>query len=470
MGVQLVITPDDLSYALRAITAKQRSCVQATNYYSGSQDLAFATDSFRNAFGYLFKEFAYNRCQVIVDAFDDRLQVTGWESDQDTKTESPIEKAANEIWRRNEMTDRQSDIHAEAIRTGSSYLIVWPDPATQLARYYPNDNHLVTTVCDDDYGDDPVFAVKTWKEERGPNVDRWRMTIYERDVITRWITPSKRAERPSKLSHFIPYTDDDEPESENPYGVVPVFQFRAGKLRGIDDHGELRDIIPLQDALNKTVADLMISAEFLGFPQRVLAGVEPTIDPLTGKAEKPFDIAKDRILMFSDPATKWGEFGAAALEQFTAVQDNFDLKIARVSQVPVHWLNQSGDFPSGEALKTSESPFVAKVTKWQPRFGGKHAQAMRFALRIDGIADVDNQAMGIQPIWATAESRSETEQLQNAAMKKSLGVPDEQLWAELGYSTDEIKAFTVAKAKAQQEQMDQFSQAFDKGNVPIGGN
>lgn len=467
-----MITDGDLAYGLNRIKSKQAICMQASNYYDGSQDLSFATDAFRAAFGYLFKEFSYNRCQAVVDAFDARLAITGWETDgklgfdpADKATESPIEAAANDVWRRNNMDERQSEIHGEALLTGSSYLIIWPHEETGLATYYPNKSHLITTVCHDDGGDAIAYAVKTWREERGEYAGRWRVTVYEPDIIRRYITKSKRSDIPEKMTHLVPFEDDDQPESDNPYGIVPVFHFRNGNRAGNDVAGELRDVIPLQDALNKQIADFMVAAEYLGWPQRVIAGIEPQQNPLTGKLESPFETGKDRMVVIADAMAKWGEFATAQLEQFTSAQDNFDMKISRVSQVPVHWLNQTGDFPSGEALKTSESPFVAKATKKATRFGGKHAEAMQFALTIDAVP---GDLSGIQPIWAPVESRSEQESLNAALMKKSLSVPLPQLWAELGYSPDEIKRFEVAEAKRKEEEMASFATSFDRGQVDVG--
>lgn len=38
-----------------------------------------------------------------------------------------------------------------------------------------------------------------------------------------------------------------------------------------------------------------------------------------------------------------------------------------------------------------------------------------------------------------------------------------------GYSPDEITRFVAAAEQKRQEQMEQFSQSFDRGAVPVGG-
>ena len=125
----------------------------------------------------------------------------------------------------------------------------------------------------------------------------------------------------------------------------------------------------------------------------------------------------------------------------------------------------SGDFPSGESLKTAEGPFVGKGTGKQRDIGGEMTNMMSFALQVDGSPE----GSVVTPIWKAFESRSETEALNQAAMKKTLGIPDDQIWAELGYSQDEIAEFTAKAEAKRQQQMEQFSQSFDRGAVPIGG-
>jgi hypothetical protein len=462
-----MITADDLTYGLVKLKAKQPACALYDRYYRGNQRLAFASDAFITAFGGLFKEFAYNRCAAVIDAVADRLEVTGWESDANEGTELPIETRANELWRLNRMQRRQGELYAEVLRSGDGYLVVWPDPETGEARFMPNAGHLMTVVYDNEYGESIAYAVKTWQEVRGENVGKWRVTVYEPDIVRRYITAAKRDEYPDKASLLIPFAADDQPEADNPYGRVPVFHFANNASTGKDGTSDLADVIPLQDALNKSVMDGLVAAEFLGFPQRVVTGIDPVTDLFSGEEKAPFNVAMDRLIVLSDAAAKFGQFDAADMGQFTNLQNEFDIKIARVSRVPVHWLNQMGNnFSSGEALKTAEAPLASKVIDRQAAFGDTWSDAMQFALTIDGKA---NDAMGIQPIWASAQTRSELDTLNAAAIKASLGVPQEQIWAELDYTPDEIVEFTAAAEKKRKEQMDQFATAFDRGTVPIGG-
>jgi hypothetical protein len=50
-----------------------------------------------------------------------------------------------------------------------------------------------------------------------------------------------------------------------------------------DGTSDLRVSIPLTNAINKQVLDMMVASEFAAFPQRVLIGVELPKDPVTNQ-------------------------------------------------------------------------------------------------------------------------------------------------------------------------------------------
>ena len=67
----------------------------------------------------------------------------------------------------------------------------------------------------------------------------------------------------------------------NPLGVVPVVAIRNSD-RILDDRGcsEIDDLKPLVDALNKSLADMMVTSEYVGRPRRWATGMELTEEPV----------------------------------------------------------------------------------------------------------------------------------------------------------------------------------------------
>jgi hypothetical protein len=68
---------------------------------------------------------------------------------------------------------------------------------------------------------------------------------------------------------------------------------------------DLRNAIPLQDAINKTVLDMLIASEFAAFPQRVVLGVEAAKNPDgTPIADADIKLAISKLLTFKDPTRR----------------------------------------------------------------------------------------------------------------------------------------------------------------------
>ena len=89
-----------------------------------------------------------------------------------------------------------------------------------------------------------------------------------------------------------------------------------------------------------------------------------------GKNLKPFEPGADKIWTVANEQAKFGQFDAANLEQFLKVADNLRTEVARVTGLPMHYMNvSSGQQPSGEALRTSEARLVQKVKDRQGDFG-----------------------------------------------------------------------------------------------------
>ena len=455
----------DATYALETLAGRQKQFRVYDRYFNGDQDLFFSTDAWQSAFGDMFKRLAYNRCRAVIESYVNRLNVTGWESPNVQEgQQDALGAAAQVIWDRNRMPKRQRELVAESLRAGDSYIIVWPGD-DGLARLDINRGHLIQPVYDDEYPERLRYAVKCWCSYHGDYKGQWRVNVYDDEVITRLVSSKTSDQFPKDLKGFVEYDEGDGAEIENPYGAVPVFHFGNNADTGQCGVSELVDVIPLQDGLNKSIADMLIAGEYVAFPQRWVTGIAPTANPFTGDEEEQFKASVDRIWGVMEPDARFGQFTPADMSQYTDSQDSWDLKISRVSQVPVHWLTMSGDFPSGESLKTAEGPFVSNGESMQTEKGNDYSDALSFALMIEGAAETDR----VQPIWKVFASRSDSEALQQAAMKKSIGIPDDQVWKELGYTEPEIAEFAAAAEQRRQQQLDQFASQFNRGTVPIGG-
>jgi hypothetical protein len=127
--------------------------------------------------------------------------------------------------------------------------------------------------------------------------------------------------------------------------------------------------------------------------------------------------------------------------------------IASQSKTPPHYFYLSGQFPSGESIKSAETGLVAKVLRKERFYGEAWEEVMRLAFQVEGerarAADVLAET-----IWADAETRTESEHVDAVIKRASVGVPRRQLWEDLGYTQVQIERFEGMLAAEQAQQSD----------------
>lgn len=438
--------------ALAQVRARAGAYALFSDYAAGRHRLAFATEKFRTAFGGLFRAFADNLCAGVIDALADRLHVTGF------AVVAGPEAEAQEVWRvwlENRMDQRAGQIHREAITAGDAYAIIWPGPDGRPI-IYPQRAAAMAVGYDEEVPGRMAWAAKAWRQSDG----RHRLNLYLPDRIEKWITRTADGATPERASAFSPWEAPGEPwPLPNPYGQVPVFHWANNAGVGEFGRSELADVIPLQDALNKAVADMLVAMEYVALPQRWATGLEVEIDPATGRARPPFVPGVERIWAVAGEDVRFGQFEPARLDQFLAAQDAFRREIAAVSRTPLHQIiPPSGQWPSGEAMRSAEAAFLAKVRDRQIAFGNAWENAMQFALRVAGRPDV-----GLSCQWEDPTPRNALEQANVAAIKAQVGVPTRQILREFGYSEQEIERMLAEHEASSGEMADKLLQAFESG-------
>lgn len=439
------LSEERISLALAHYKAKNPIYNHFINYYEGIHDLRFATEKWRNAFGSLFRQFADNLCPAIIDAAADRMQITGF----DVPENDELSKSLWNLWTDARMDRKAGSVHEHAFKVGDAYIIVWPD-AFGKPQFAPNPGHQIC-VSYDDSGEVIEWATKMWRTSD----NRWRLNIYDAESIEKWITKSPGRSIPDKPTAFQRFFSGEPWPVPNTFGRTPVFHFANNAEMGVWGESELVNVIPLQNALNKSVADMLVAMEFVALPQRYATGLEVETDPVTGQPIVPFKSGIDRIWATGDPEARFGQFEASDISRFTKVQNDIRLEMARISRTPLHYLGMGSGaesafvasmYPSGESLKTAEAPFAAKIRDRQVSFGDVWEDAIKFAAQIANLGDIDS----LETVWIPATPRSITEDLDNAQKKQALGVPQEQIWEELGYTQEQIKAMKAMQPSAEE--------------------
>ena len=143
----------------------------------------------------------------------------------------------------------------------------------------------------------------------------------------------------------------------------------------------------------------------------------------------------DRLWLSHNPQTSFGDFNTTDLDQFLKVKDSFRVDMASVTGTPIHYFLQNiRGFASGEALGRAEARFLAKVRDRQKTFGQTWERLMSFALQVAGFG----KGISLRTQWEDPAPVAERDFLENLVLKKSLGLPAEQLLLEAGYGRADI--------------------------------
>ena len=409
-------------------------------YYLGEQGNPYLTARNLERYGTLFREFRENLCAPVVDATASRLILEAVQSG-DKATDQAITAALAF----NDLGSRQRSVHTDALIMGRAWIICWPDERRRIRAHF-NRGDVVEGVWDPDDETRLIAAVKRWRSLDAEGKPSLRTTVYYGD----------RAER-FHGDGWHPYDADGEP-SVQPHrmGRVPVVPFGGGR-------SDLADVVPIQDALNKASYDLLVGMEFTAMQQRYVTGLDQVeYDPATGRMRDPF--GPGGLWIVGNPDAKFGTLEAGDLAQMGGVSDSWRQAAARVARVPLHYLVQGGEFPSGEALKTAEAPFAAKLASLAEEFGESWERLARLLVGLD-------DDVVLQAVWRDTTPRNEVDRWNVAATKHMLGVSRRQILLEMGYGTETVDRILAERADEDAEREAQRARAAWLGPAlpPTGG-
>ncbi|TXI53393.1 phage portal protein [Mycolicibacter arupensis] len=429
---------DQLTYLLQKLDASAHRYAELDSYYEGRQPLAFLSPEARTALGSRFGRMASNIPRLAVTALAERLRITGFS-----------DPALWADWVRCDLDQTSGTAHREALLLGDAYVIVWADRLGRPAVSVESAKQV--TVLTDPGTRQITAAVKRWEDRIAKTSTA---VLYEPDRITRLV-----ANQIGAVGSGFKVVD----EIANPLGVVPVVRLHNSD-RILDrhwhsefdgrGHSEIDDLMPLVDALNKSLADLMTTSEYVGRPRRWATGIELTEEPVlddegndTGETVEINPIPEGSRAMISEsPDAKFGQLASADLAGYEASVRVILGQIMAVSTLPAHYVGVFTDNPaSADALRAAEASLTARAEARQATFGRAWEWVAKLMIAVrDGrdpqlIDDVRVQ-------WADAATRSVAQEADAVVKLYQAGLlPVSTALAKLGYSSDEIAQIRVAR-------------------------
>ena len=388
----------DLKLAYEALAKQSQSARSYQKYYLGDQPLMYTHERLRQVFDRSTVNFVQNWCAVVVDTTCDRMVLKGWDN-PDIATKKSLEA----VWRVQNIQTLSRQVHKDAVVTGNGYLML--DYVDGEARVFYNTPSQVIAIYE---SDDPLVMRMGCKVFYESAADLSHLNLYYPDRIEKYEQAGRsNSENGFTLSEVIP----------NGFGRVPIIHFHC--------QSDLPNVIPLQDAINKTFSDMMVVAEFNAFPQRWMI-TNADVSSLTASPQSIMRIPKGAM---DEENTSVGEFGVADLAMYLDSIDKLTNTIATISRTPKHYFTNIGANISGEALTVMETPLVKKVKQLEETFDERWIE----------VANILYPADATVCVW----DRVETEQIstQSNAMKtlKDMGVPLVTILRRFGWAEDEVE-------------------------------
>jgi hypothetical protein len=380
-------------------------------YYAGNHPVPWLPENQRDDFRHLLALTKSNYMGLVVDTPVQRMHVDGFRFGGTEDGDAD----AWRIWQANNLDAGSQQAFLEAFIGGVACWLVAPnpdDPETPLITVEHGSQAIVEHVPGSNRRK-RAAALKVWQDD-------WtgltNATLYLPDFL--WKLQAKPKSGSNGNLNWEPRLVDGEAwPAPNPLGAVTMVEMPNRPRLLCGGVSELADVTVIQDRINKTIADRLMTQDFGAFPQKYVTNYEVEDDPTTGQPVQPFKLGRNRLLV-AEGDSNFGQFLPAPLDPYSSAKNEDVKDIASRTQTPAQYLLGEIVNISAEALKAAESGLVSKILNRREPFADALEDVMRLAFR--AIRDPKATDMAAETIWRDPEFRLEA-QIVDAAVKKETG-------------------------------------------------
>lgn len=403
-------------------------------YWYGRQPLAFIAPEQRKLLGDRMGRLVSNIPRLTVLSIAERLKVQAFDG-----------VSVSQEWESNDMPQHCGTLFKEALLLGSSAVLVStaPDGSPRIT---------VESAKQVSFERDPATRTVTSALKRWETRTSTEATLFLPDRIVRLSAPTKGAAAAS-------FKQVDE--WSNPLGVVPMVPVvNSDRLLDTEGVSEIWDLIPLVDAANKLLVDLMCTSEATGLPRRWAVGLLPqqrdvrdaeghiVLDDNGNPVRELVNpISEDtyKMAVAASENAKFGQWDAASMAGYESAMRVVMAHIGAISSLPPAYLNMTNSQPtSADAVRAQEASLTAKVEAKELAFSPALEQVAALVVAVRDGADPASVTPRVQ--WADAASRSVAQETDAAVKLYQAGVLSRSgTLRRLGFTDDEIAAERAAK-------------------------
>ncbi|MDR6794378.1 hypothetical protein J2X12_002885 [Pseudarthrobacter oxydans] len=344
-----------------------------------------------------------------------------------------------QAWLRNNMASKQTAIYRAALTYGASYVAL-----EELGKGKPK-YALLSTKDTIAFYTDPVndqypLYVVTVKSHQTKNADG-RIVYYDAERTVHFRVPKDGGDRTVIENGDIPHK----------LGYCPVVRY----VCSIDDEGKVRGVIepaiPVQDRVNQTAFDLLVTQTFSSFKVRWAAGLvgEPLLNEdgsfrldADGRQQYgPVEVSQSRMLTVDDPASKFGTLDETPLDGFISALEAAIKQFAVIGQLPPHSLLGNMSNLSAETLVAAMAQTMRFGHVLKTTWGASHQSLLRLTAIDMQLGEKAEEDYTSEVRWRDMSDNTLGAVIDGLGKAATmLGIPQRGLWSRVpNTTTQEIK-------------------------------
>jgi len=465
----------DLLTGWSSLIREEKDYREAGEQYSGETPEVFASEAIRRRVEVTGDHYRFNLIATVIDVPMRKLKLRQVTVPDDQEASTLIQK----IWDANDLDIWFPILVRRTLMYGDAYLSVWPvvdqpvispegtpepapdpqliDAGVELVVHDPTDTRI---IYDQETQRRKVYAITRWQAD---DDGRWRVNLIYPTAIERWVLRLDRdGMHPEDWEQYLePDQSIDSWLLPNDTGEIPFFHFRTDAPYG---QGVAANGYGCQNALTKMLVTQINTADSQGWPERYRltdAGAEldnsgdtpDWIDDADAVAtpsvvDQQAGVGSNRR---SGPGTMQTFTGTKAVGEFAAADPatlltpaQFYIRLmGQLTMTPLHYMDPTGDIPSGESLRVRNEPLNERVDWLKTILTASIRETFRYVLSLVSIIPT---TLDVQ--WHPITQASTTDDWMAVGAKQAAGVPQDQTLIEAGYPSDQVSTWLDSNAEA----------------------
>ena len=433
----------------KQLAARQAEIAFYNDYYTGDHPLPWLAPQARDEFRRILQMTRSNYMGLVCDATAERLQVEGFRFGDD----ATADKDTWRIWQANNLDSDSDMAWLEALIGGVSYFHVAPNPKDRATPFIwvEHPSQVIVEHVPGTNRRERAAALKVWDDDWTGEI---HAVLQLPDRIYKY-----RAPRPRGGSSAAPRWVEREVKGEqangqrmNPLNVVSIVEVPNNPRLLTGGVSELYDLTDIQDRINKTIADRLITQDYGAYPQK---WIKAWPDEDDDGNPNTVEVGRNRLVTTDVAEAAFGQWDAAPLDPYSSAKREDVKDIASRSRTPAQYLLGEMSNVNGETLKASEAGHISKTRQRMRPFGEAAEETVRLARLAAGLPD--SAGARAETLWRDPEYRTEGEKTDAIVKRLQTRIASlRQAREDYGYSASVIE-------RLEQDDLEEASQAATVG-------